>query len=669
MNFRSYYRPFGMTKFPKENDSSSSDDDMGIVKDAKKSNHVNPDALSQILDNPCASIQLVDDEKDPIAKDGYCVECEEHRASILCVQCDDQYCSICFGMLHRKGTRANHDTKMILSKTSSSSSSSSSSTTTKPSASRNNVDLTDVKKTALQEIHDDSSSSSDDDYTWRYNYYDRGYRKRKEEERTKRLANKTSNKTEKQKRIAQWFRERTKYIPMRLTMKERKLLRLLQSALTVSQYTDKIDTLQWKSLAHRSRAQLQDICALMSGLVVAADYDAGQKLIASRDFKLNQQFFQNIFEIGRRHKIMNPEKMRTEYGKLIYLLMDAAQPKMEELFGFPLSKPVKTVYTLFEERNVLAILDDPSVIHATMEIQPHGKTRHQIQKEIKQKERAQRYIAKTYANDNITSEEIRQALYSIGDNHSYLAYNRDPVDTMIALLEHFFHPEKAPAARFALGIAQGQDGARLTHTHQRQFHYCFQSLSLWREIANDMFRLWYLAELDILDGDNPYQLRDTGQGLHRVQQAPRVWKAMHSLLHLTQQKAGQWIGSAVIHLGDANVPNALMFIDKYTQVSRILNPIILTIKEIDNLVKKPGVAQYFQEAFGGPEDAKMLILSDFFRHAFDGSGADNFFDAGSCIDGRLTSAWNWCSRIEQKEYYPIFRLAGFLGFDGQFAQQ
>ncbi len=36
------------------------------------------------------------------------------------------------------------------------------------------------------------------------------------------------------------------------------------------------------------------------------------------------------------------------------------------------------------------------------------------------------------------------------------------------------------------------------------------------------------------------------------------------------------------------------------------------------------------------------MLADFFRHAFDGSGADNFFDAGSCIDGRLTSAWNWC---------------------------
>ena len=32
--------------------------------------------------------------------------------------------------------------------------------------------------------------------------------------------------------------------------------------------------------------------------------------------------------------------------------------------------------------------------------------------------------------------------------------------------------------------------------------------------------------------------------------------------------------------------------------------------------------------------------------------------AGSCIDGRLTSAWNWCSQIEKKPYYHIFKVAG-----------
>lgn len=47
-------------------------------------------------------------------------------------------------------------------------------------------------------------------------------------------------------------------------------------------------------------------------------------------------------------------------------------------------------------------------------------------------------------------------------------------------------------------------------------------------------------------------------------------------------------------------------------------------------------------------------FNEFIR--FDGSGADNFFDAGSCIDGRLTSAWNWCSLIEKKRYWSIFLL-------------
>lgn len=78
------------------------------------------------------------------------------------------------------------------------------------------------------------------------------------------------------------------------------------------------------------------------------------------------------------------------------------------------------------------------------------------------------------------------------------------------------------------------------------------------------------------------------------------------------------------------------------------------------------LCRYVGRAFGGLEEARNLILQDFFCHAFDGSGGDNFYDAGSCIDGRLTSAWNWCSQLSGKSYYGLFKLTGFLSFDGEF---
>jgi hypothetical protein len=122
-------------------------------------------------------------------------------------------------------------------------------------------------------------------------------------------------------KIGEWFVERSKFIPLRLTIGERKKLRLLEAALTVSEYTDKIDIIGFGlSKAKRIVFQIRELCAIMSGLVVSANYKQGQELFADRDFEANADFYQTIFELGRRHKIMNPDKMRTTYGKLIYLL-------------------------------------------------------------------------------------------------------------------------------------------------------------------------------------------------------------------------------------------------------------------------------------------------------------------------------------------------------------
>lgn len=134
--------------------------------------------------------------------------------------------------------------------------------------------------------------------------------------------------------VGQWFVERAKFIPVRLTLGERKYLRLLEAALNVSEYTDKIDTIGFQlSKAKRIVHQIRELCAILGGLVLSADYKQGQELFSDRDFAANEEFYQEVFELGRRHKIMNPDKMRSTYGKLIYLLQVCSRLSPDALQG------------------------------------------------------------------------------------------------------------------------------------------------------------------------------------------------------------------------------------------------------------------------------------------------------------------------------------------------
>jgi hypothetical protein len=62
------------------------------------------------------------------------------------------------------------------------------------------------------------------------------------------------------------FTERAKFIPLRLDNDERKMLRLLEAALHVSEYTDKVDVMTFRSKTQRITKQLREICAIMCGL-------------------------------------------------------------------------------------------------------------------------------------------------------------------------------------------------------------------------------------------------------------------------------------------------------------------------------------------------------------------------------------------------------------------
>lgn len=470
-------------------------------------------------------------------------------------------------------------------------------------------------------------------------------------------------------------KERSKYIPIRLSLEERKILRLVESTMNCCDYTSQVDRGQkgFKNSARRTHAILKGVTSVLRGIITSLNYPVGQKLLNDGNYQEYEDFFRSTFEIARRHKIMNPEKMRTEYGKLIYLLQDTVSPQVvrSNLLGFSTVGEICTVYRYLEERGGLALLDDPLIELATQEVlAEHKKSRGKIQAEIKQKEKAVAHLKQKYSRSTeLTPDDIHLCLYSICDNNSFLNSNRIPIDKIISYLTKFFSPGSIEEG-YSLSIISGKDGARLSHSHERQYYFALQSLTLWRDIINDMFRLWAMAEEDLLSYAITYSLQDTGQGMQRVQQSPKTYKAMQQILLRVQKQLvvnSKWIGSAVIHMGDHNVPNALSFIDKYTQVPRILCPIVSCLENLERIYDEDdGIKEYVITTYGGLEKLKKDILYDFFRSAFDGSGAENFYDAGSCIDGRLTSAWNWCSQLSTKPYYPIFKLTGFIGFDGDF---
>ncbi|KAH9899505.1 hypothetical protein C8Q73DRAFT_743433 [Cubamyces lactineus] len=575
---------------------------------------------------------------------GFCVECEDQPAQIFCETCSDDFCEVCFAAQHRKGSRKRHATRPL-------------SGPHEKKAKTEEAKQADGEAINGDQMHVDDAAAEDSDEE---------LERAADEASSAKIDIVLSSQPAPGSAVGEWFVERSKYIPLRLTLEERKYLRLLEAALNVSEYTDKIDTIGFGlSKAKRIVHQIRELCAILSGLVLSADYKQGQELFQDRDFQSNENFYQTIFELGRRHKIMNPDKMRSTYGKLIYILQDSQTPEVKDLLNFTCVKPIKTVYTVLEDHDALDLLRDDLVSIATKEIYSEGRSRREIQKDIKAKERAIETLAAKYARSGFSQEQVRQCLYSIGDNHAFLRTNRDPCDRMIAYLKQYFHPTHPQDNKSSLAIKNGKGGARLTHDHSKQYAYVLQSLTLWREILHDMFHLWTLAEQDLLNENVPYRLRDTGQGLNRVQAAPKTSRMMHAILNRAQRSIGSWVGSSVIHMGDHNVPNALMFIDKYSQVYRILLPICNTLAQIPRLAENPALRSYIDDEWGSPEGLTREILADFFRHGFDGSGAGNYFDAGSCIDGRLTSAWNWCSTLEKKRFFPVFLLTGFIGFDGE----
>lgn len=623
---------------------------------------VSESALAQYLPSDAEKAQLEQLLHDSAQK-GNCVECMDHPRELFCEQCQDDLCRVCFESLHRRGHRKDHvSTSVSNDAMSPDSADMDCSNNEEPNAKKASIQKCNVSVDEQQSLSPEEEERAGQGIVKSF-AYEAQFRDGIGGMKSKNID------VDEQRKRGEWLVERCKYLPVRISLPDRKYMRLVENALDVSEYTDHVDIISWKSKNVRIHAQLKELCSILCGLVMACDYELGQELLAEKNFEDNAEFFQSIFEITRRHKIRNPEKLRNIYGKLVHILMDSQSPAIQEIMGFSLVRPLKTVHAFLKENDSLDILieDYALIMDATCEVNPSGKKRSLLDKELKLRDQAMKQLIKKYRNrsPNFTEETLEMVFRSIGDNNNYLRHNRDPVDRMLHYLKKYFHSDRVDS-RYRLDIRVGHEGARLSHTHDVQYHYVLQSMTLWREILNEMFQLWYLAELDLFDPTNPYSLRDTGQGLNRVQSCPRVSRAIRNVVHKVHQQVGSWVGSSVVHLGDRAVPNALMFVDKYNQVADILNPIDITVRRLDEIVaENPALKPWILDTFGSVEDARLSILCDFFRHGFDGSGADNFYDAGSCIDGRLTSAWNWCQNLSKKPFYPLFLLAGFSSFNGE----
>jgi hypothetical protein len=179
---------------------------------------------------------------------------------VFCEQCTDgfdmvylDYCEVCFAHQHRKGNRKKHTVKKL----------------------RNTIHET--PKSLAANIIRQFTISADKEEKEELNASD--FIQQSEITENLTFGN---------------FIERSKYIPLRLTYNERKYLRLLEAGLNVCEYTDKIDVIVYGSKSKRIVAQIKELCSILSGLVLAADYTAGQELFKDRDFEHNAEFFQNM---------------------------------------------------------------------------------------------------------------------------------------------------------------------------------------------------------------------------------------------------------------------------------------------------------------------------------------------------------------------------------------
>ncbi|CAH0485002.1 unnamed protein product [Peronospora farinosa] len=114
---------------------------------------------------------------------------------------------------------------------------------------------------------------------------------------------------------------------------------------------------------------------------------------------------------------------------------------------------------------------------------------------------------------------------------------------------------------------------------------------------------------------------------------------MHVILHSTMRSLDSWVGSSVIRFGDKNVPTRSC---SSTSTPR------------------------HHVRWGSHAEAHYSgkLLSPSFRRQRSGQFFSRLDHA--LMDDLRASAWNWCSNLHTKPFFPNFKITGFVGFDDKF---
>lgn len=453
--------------------------------------------------------------------------------------------------------------------------------------------------------------------------------------------------------------EFAEFVPLRLDSRERHLLTVLEQTLNVSEYTDHVDVAATNTgymgggdyyggggfgrgggatrggiKTRRILDGIMEVCHIAVGLVTASGVSSlrggiserqeggedennstshGAAAIApmaatacaSKDPADNAKLFQDLFEVGRRNKVLNPASMRTTYGKLMYLLQDAQNPTVAKSLGFSLYKPLELVGPYLKRHGATDLLGDSRLECAVQYIADRDANgskldRSALEALVMGKQRVTAELAEAYGYTasspahpseqeaksgtgssprRLSPDDVRRVIESLADAVAYIESNVRPVQAMIRFLRENFDAQ-SPRTGYSLALSGGgggglgrsvlsagaynrygsggfygtsayssgsNDGPTLSHSHPTQYMFVWQSLNLWAKVMRNMHRLWVCADDDLLTTTSTYHLCNTGQGLNRVQNCPSVRTVMSKLLSQTQKEAGApWVGLSVV---------------------------------------------------------------------------------------------------------------------------